>query len=636
LPSWISFLSADYSKNYILDKNKKVLLVVIKTKSTYSKTRYYKGGVMIKDNKIEKQSFDNKEFMILIFLTLIIFVIHIMHVYDIDMMFILDDEYGYWGNAAYLSGLNWSDTVSQIPYYSFGYSILLVPFFWIFDNTIHMYKAAIILNGILLSASFLFCYNVARKLMNKVNKYIVMSISFLISMYPTYIIYSHIAWSECLLMFVFWFITWCFTDLNIKTNVYKFIIIGFLSSYIYFIHQRAIGILIASIAVIMIMRFTNKISIKQFISAILPIIFIIVIGFYIKDDIQSKLWLNGAELSINDYSGQISKINQIFSGNGFLKVLKSFIGKFFYLGVASFLFFYIGVYELIANIWKVFTVSVRNKNYNELNSDDRFYLYIFLLVSATLTTIISTVFFINPIGIDEIVYGRYNEIILGPLILLGFVNFMKNEKNTNNLSLIILIGFTILTVITDIILKKSGLNIINTNTAHTCGLIFMNTKYGIYLPVVVCIVLFRLFWISFTKNNKMIIVTVIVITFLFFTIGKLNAESLAIQSKERMKMTRITSIIQSSEELPLYFLFIDTENPSIVKWNNRTIRDRSVADCYQFILKDQNIKPVNVDELRNIKEDKYVITTNNIDISDMLEDYQICGTDEGSILLKSK
>lgn len=80
-------------------------------------------------------------------LALLVFIINIRHLGSIEFFTVLDDEFGYWGNAAYLAGLDWSGVISEIPYYSYGYSLLLVPLFFIFDNPIHMYKAAIILNG---------------------------------------------------------------------------------------------------------------------------------------------------------------------------------------------------------------------------------------------------------------------------------------------------------------------------------------------------------------------------------------------------------------------------------------------------------------------------------------------------------
>jgi hypothetical protein len=168
----------------------------------------------------------SKNQILLLCLSLLVLLIHIRYIGSIGIFTVLDDEFGYWGIAAYLAGFDWSDAVSKIPYYSYGYSLLLVPLFWIFENPIHMYKAAIFLNGLMISASFLLCYDIARKLSREANPYILMAIAFLISMYPTYIAYSNIAWSECLLIFVCWLLTWCFVDLDKQSNNYKFLLIG--------------------------------------------------------------------------------------------------------------------------------------------------------------------------------------------------------------------------------------------------------------------------------------------------------------------------------------------------------------------------------------------------------------------------
>ena len=108
-----------------------------------------------------------------------------------------------------------------------------------------MYKVAVIMNGIMGSISFLLCYDIAKKLLKNCNINIILSISFFISMYPTYILYSHITMSECLLMILFWILSWCFVDLSNETSIYKFVVIGVISSYIYIVHQRTLGILIA-------------------------------------------------------------------------------------------------------------------------------------------------------------------------------------------------------------------------------------------------------------------------------------------------------------------------------------------------------------------------------------------------------
>lgn len=577
----------------------------------------------------------NNERLTIIFIASVIFLLNILHIKDIAIFSILDDEYGYWANAAYLSGLNWSDTVSKIPYYSYGYSILLVPLFWIFNNTIPMYKAAVIMNSIMLSLSFLLCYDIAKRLMDNANKFIVAGLSFVISVYPTYLIYANIAWSECLLMFIFWLLTWCFLGLDEESGDYKFYLIGFLSAYIYIVHQRTLGILIASISVIIIMKILNRINRKQLIKVVLPFLLLMIIGYYLKSNIQSNLWLNGSEISINDYSGQIKKINQVFSINGFIKVLKTFIGQFYYLGAVSFLIFYIGLYKLIKDNIKMI-INLKKKNAVSSIGTAESYTYMFLLIAALSTVTISSVFFINPIRTNEIIFGRYNEVILGPIVLIGFVNLQKNRTISNKQFYIFVIVFSILIVVTDFIIKASG--IVNHQDVDILGMISTKLPYGIYLTGLFGIILFRLIFISFSKNNnKFIVGSLIVISCIFLIIAEVRINSLVKQNKDRINIFKVTQTIESSkEDLPIYFLLKDTDIPEPVEWNGRFIRDRSVSDCYQFILKDKNIKPINYEELCRIRDRILVLTTKNMISSECLNDYNLLDNDEGSYLFITK
>ena len=49
---------------------------------------------------------------------------------NINTVWELADEAGYLCNAAYLSGTDWSDVATTIPYYGYGYSIVLIPLFF--------------------------------------------------------------------------------------------------------------------------------------------------------------------------------------------------------------------------------------------------------------------------------------------------------------------------------------------------------------------------------------------------------------------------------------------------------------------------------------------------------------------------
>ena len=93
---------------------------------------------------------------------LIIFSVGVWKCWELNRIYIIGDEFGYWANASYMAGLDWGSVASVNSYYSFGYSILLVPLFLI-KNTEIMYKAGICLNALILCGSFCLTYACTKK-----------------------------------------------------------------------------------------------------------------------------------------------------------------------------------------------------------------------------------------------------------------------------------------------------------------------------------------------------------------------------------------------------------------------------------------------------------------------------------------
>jgi hypothetical protein len=574
----------------------------------------------------------DRKIIILAVLSLIVLLVHIDNIWNMSIPTIMDDEYGYWGNAAYLVGINWSSTVSKIPYYSFGYSLLLIPFFLTSSNTIFMYKAAILLNGIMASASFLICYDIANKIIKNRNQYFVIMVSFLISMYPTYIAYSNIAWSECLLMFVCWMLTWFFLNLKENTSIYVLVLLGTLSGYIYMVHQRTIGILAASIIVILVMKKNDKINTKQFLCFWIALIITFLVHINLKNNIQSNLWLNNLAAQINDYSGQIVKIKELLTLGGILKALKVFLGQVFYLGASTFLLFYYGFYELLQKVMKPILGNFRTK---DVHKNDNFYMYMFILISISFSILISVIFFINPIRTNEFVFGRYSEIIIGPAMLVGFAYLSNKENISNRVFIIIAAGFSIVSVIVNIIIKTSG--IIECQTVDIVGLFAGCSSLGIFFSTLLAIFICRLLIISIkSKNTILINFTILIISCICMFFGIKDSDSIAQQNLDRIKISKVVDTIKTEkEQLPIYFLMADTESFVAVEWNKSSLRDRSVSDYYQFILKDKIIQPVNEEELSKISGDKLIITTKNMFDSVLLKNCELLTSDDGSFLFIS-
>ena len=57
------------------------------------------------------------------------------------------DEFGYWASAANWIGYDWSGLTALNSYYSFGYSLLLVPVLKICSGAVMAYRTAVALNN---------------------------------------------------------------------------------------------------------------------------------------------------------------------------------------------------------------------------------------------------------------------------------------------------------------------------------------------------------------------------------------------------------------------------------------------------------------------------------------------------------
>ena len=78
-------------------------------------------------------------------------VVHIGNAYGVSL---LADEFGYWGPAAVLNGYDWSGTLSNFPYYSFIYSLILYPIMALPVEITTMFRIALVVNALMLVVIF--------------------------------------------------------------------------------------------------------------------------------------------------------------------------------------------------------------------------------------------------------------------------------------------------------------------------------------------------------------------------------------------------------------------------------------------------------------------------------------------------
>lgn len=327
------------------------------------------------------------------------------------------DEFGYWSYAAKALGYDWSGIVSLGSYYSYGYSLILLPILKIFDDAVTAYRAAVTVNFLMLGADALLLTRMAEKWMlqgeNKENH-----IPLFVGMtlfYPPVLFYAKTSMVETVLMSMFLLIIYLLHNYLENNRLSTLTALLVVTVYIHFLHMRAIGIAIAVILTIFVRQVKNRKKGKHILIALLTGAVLLAAGFLLKTKLQEMLYgtAEAEVLNINDYAGQMDKIKYLFTAEGWRDFCCGLCGKMLYLGMAGFGLVYFGVAACIRE-WKT---NGKNK-----------YIYLFLLLSLTGEVLINTIYNIRPLRVDSVVYGRYDEFVLPVFMMLGAFELQNSKK----------------------------------------------------------------------------------------------------------------------------------------------------------------------------------------------------------------
>lgn len=317
------------------------------------------------------------------------------------------DEFGYWSYAAGLAGYDWSDIASLGSYYSYGYSLILLPVFLIFKDGVIAYRAAMVVNIALLAVCFFILQKMGRTFYAAAAVF-----------YPTWLFYAGTTFAEILLVTLY--LTTCMLLLKyLQTDNKRYMALMLAAMfYMYLVHLRAIGVLVSGTAVLLLYNI-RKYSIRKYImrnggrkvrSVLVPAAAAAVIlavgllmGLFIKNYWTGMVYGDTADTlkNANDYAGQFEKIAYIFSIEGLKNLIISVSGKILYLGLASYGIAYFGIIYAVRR--------VREKKYFPL----------FVLLTTAAALMICAIYTIRPGRVDTLTYGRYHEYVMPVLLMMG-------------------------------------------------------------------------------------------------------------------------------------------------------------------------------------------------------------------------
>lgn len=521
---------------------------------------------------------------------------------NLDFIAVLNDEFGYWGTAASIAGYNWMELIRETPYYSFGYSLWLVPIMYILNDSVLMYDVAICLNVIFLCSSYCLAYYVGRKLFPEWNKYLVAFSCGATILYSGNIFYSQIAWSETLLYFLMWVVTAIFVSLEecftYKKTIFFILVLG----YMYMVHQRTIGILIVGIVCIIAIMVVNKKPIKMW---LIPLVILgICIGgqSFFKGIQLDALWNNSTASTTNDVGFDRKTIGGLIGRvlYNFKDLIKSFGGKIYYLLVSTMLLLPVGCAECINSLIKVFRKKTGYDKQTHLLS------YVFIVGAMLAMLGICSIQMINAVERKDIlVYSRYMENAMGPLVLISFYGITSSYKKNFKY---IMFGFLAIVAGTWFVYRNlvDAEGIFNTVCSPGIGAFFVNDQRNAELAMkylIIAVIVIIVFWLLLLILNKTQIRNFIIIAFV--VMGWICMSDKADDYIMDYRQKLVEEIVPIRD----YIIENNIRNIYYIKWTKND--EYSINPKYlQFMIPEDTIKVVEEEQDLNEGIKEGIILTN--------------------------
>ena len=436
---------------------------------------------------------------------------------------ILPDEFGYLASTAFFTGKDWSGVASQLAYYSYGYALLLAPVIRFFSDYKAIYSSIIIINSIFLLASYGMSIYFLKETFPKLNRTVSILLAFLSSCYVSNLVYVRMAWPEVALNACYWLLILLVFAFVKKPGNGKAVGMAALGMFMYIIHQRNLGVVVALVLVVLLLFFLRFIRFHH------AMIFSGSLGFFyivqkaMKKWVSSKVWLqeqsdysflwknllvlllaitflvgvrflfetlkrkgirlhisqktrkiliygffgclaigfvvffiykiNGFEgdvsqIDLNDYNGVFKNLQHTLLAKGGVTLLfQKIFGRFYYIGIAT---GWLAIWGMVQACMEAASLGkVRFKKGQSIRQlrtkHSGSFVCAFLVLSLCFTIGISALFMINGTRQDTILYGRYSEGVIAPLVLLGVVTlFYTSKKVLPGVLTILFAGVTLL------------------------------------------------------------------------------------------------------------------------------------------------------------------------------------------------
>lgn len=555
-------------------------------------------------DKISKNKRAQKLFVILT--GILLGCIYGSQIKNINIVWELGDEAGYLSNAAYFSGTDWSDVAASLPYFGYGYSILLTPLFFICPTGVALIRGAIFVNVICMIGSYFLSVAVMARLCTQCNKIWIAIFAFISSLSPYLVSNTFKVLCEVFLSMWVWVIAYALLMVFEHRNYISFFLLGIAACFIFFIHTRAIVVAGTVWLILICCLVTKKITAKEFLTFCISFIIFFAALYAVKRNIivssmQMTAQDNRKDTNMIGPAYLVQRLRWLIAD--FYAYIISFCGKALYLFNATGGMIFFGLSACIKGIKESF----------RFEEDKKFVL--FLYTGFTVFFMVMASVFNGAGAADNfcyIFYSRYYEYVISPIFILGLHEAVKGRKEVK-----VCIWYIIAALLSGMITLEARntflqLDEIHMDTARLPGftdVILKNNdfrSFAIYAAVTVSasIVIF----ILLRQYSLSRVVIPMLVFYMLMQSSNACRDYIVDTANENGRMDVAVADFIRENEVSDKVPFVDTE----FRWDGYYSR-------IQVLLKDKKLEVISEDEVDTMDQGTFYLTYLNSELGKRLE-----------------
>jgi len=338
-----------------------------------------------------------------------------------EFPYLFDDEYGVLGAAAVLAGHDWT-TPAGMPFYGFGLSLLIAPLYHLSLEPSTLYRAALSVNGLLVALSAVLALRTVRLVSPLSPRLFQVGAVIAAFSYPAVLFYAGMAMGETLLLFCFALIAYGLVALVGQRDPKYLtpILLGLGLGLAPYAHTRGLVFWLAVVPVCLFAWRAKWVAPKSIGIALLS-------GMLVAGALAIvKSWLTANFYSqVRSGTGSAGDfvINRLslFEQDQVLVVARVAWGQLAYLASSSFGLVLVGLVAIMAALRPIRQV-IGNRVVAMDDGDKRQVIAAALVgLAFVLMFAVSVVQMGRPVRADHFFYGRYNEVILPPVLIAGLL-----------------------------------------------------------------------------------------------------------------------------------------------------------------------------------------------------------------------